>query len=376
MRIVSLSSLENALRGQRLDARWKEFLDAWGEADPELNRRSLEYVSGLRDSFLSLVHDVTDPTDRDSSIALFYMRLKTDWVLINTQYNYQIQDGNLDASLVCRAGMLSALIGAIEACVRPDDLARIGALIAQPTIASLNNETASDQTASDQTASDQAATLGDGKESDIAPDEFAAPEDVPAPTSTRLRELEGRLDAQGRALARLSADWAAMEKLTQITGSENILARLDTVLRENARLHRDIDALPQLGRDFEREFGGVTAHQVAGQIKRLEERIEELQRESHLWHTSWDQLTIEAGESEPSRLARRYREMQETVTEITTELTWYRENRSRLEREIGCWRAADILKLLQGDEAESESVTLDLTDMLADIENSLKGMAA
>ena len=132
---LSEARVATILNSAELERAWHECLAVWEDASPADRANARAFAVALRDNFLRILRDIDDAEEQESMAAIFYTQVKSQWILINTQSGYQIQRGHIDGSLFCRAGMLSALLGALEPIFNEADLARITNFLAQPQAA-------------------------------------------------------------------------------------------------------------------------------------------------------------------------------------------------------------------------------------------------
>jgi hypothetical protein len=327
--VVDTNYLEAVLNGPELNDTWKGCLDSYEQISSKEKLTCLAAVIEFRDHLLDVVADVTDPEERESCLALFYLLVKADWMLLNTQYTYQINANKTNHKTIVSASLYSAFLGALEPYVRQVDRTRIEALLAQLP----NGDDLPDGSELDQTA-------------------FQA----------KLRELSETLAARDATLVRMHADWEILDAgIGKKTAREivELVRELKDELLQRQRQNDPTGPLPEKYSDFDREFGGLTARQIAQQIERQDEKIRQLETEARQWTEGQQLLLKSIGDAEPVRLVAKFSEMQDRITELTMTLA---KNQQRGDN--------NFATATQSNSHQAE----DLAAMLGDLESALSQM--
>lgn len=90
-------------------------------------------VLALRDQFIHILQDVPDPEEQENLIALFYSRVRCQWLLLNTQSGYQIAEGKIDRDIYYHSGLLSDLLKQLEWFIDPADVSQMTNFLTRPT---------------------------------------------------------------------------------------------------------------------------------------------------------------------------------------------------------------------------------------------------
>lgn len=285
--MVDTNYIEAELNGATLNGIWKDCLDSYDYISNSDKIECLGQVIELRDHIIEVLRDISDGIERQSCLALFYLELKTEWMLLNTQYTYQLEAQRLDHQTVCRAGLFSALLGALEPHCRPADIVRIEELLAQ-----LPNN-------------DEASVASDGQSA----------------LRSRIQELSEALSCRDTTLQRLQDEWQLLEVGLGKHSAREIVECVRELKDDLLQLQRTGGSvLPEKYLDFDREFGGLSARQVAGQLERMELKVRSLEKESQAATEGQELLLRELGDADPRRLIARFGELQDTVTSLTMEL--------------------------------------------------------
>ena len=211
------NTIETMLQSPDLEREWQGCLSAWENSLPAQRADCRASVVSLRDQFLRVLTDVNDAQEREVVTAIFYVLIKSKWILINTQIGYQILSDNLDEALICRAGLLSAMVGRMEPHLGADNVDRITAFISMPL-------------ASDGDGAIAAENLGRGLSTrhDPAAVVYAPPPtttvtlDVAEATDNRIALLHQSVGTLNQEVARLQSERASeKEALYRLFGTSN-----------------------------------------------------------------------------------------------------------------------------------------------------------
>lgn len=322
--------LEGVLNSSEVNGAWKDCLDGYDDLSSDQKLACLQEVIALRDHVVELLKDVNDAEERQVCLSLFYVAIKAEWMLRNTQYTYQIDANRVNHRVICEAGLLSALLGALEPYCRPHDVKKIERLLSQ---------------------------LPNGEEQ--APEESARAEQVPE-LRARLERTEVALAQRETALTRLQEEWSILEVGFGKRSAREMVETVRVLKDELLQLQRG-DQYAQLERlsEFEREFGGLSARQVALHLQRTESKLHAVEAELLTWTEGQQLLLKELGDADPVRLVARMQELQDQVTRLTLELA-----RSQAPKEVL------LAPILQDEQPQ------DLSSMLGDLESVLRELGA
>jgi hypothetical protein len=285
--LIDTNYLEAILNGSELNGIWKDCLDSYEHLDNSDKIECLGQTISLRDHIIDVLKDITDASERDTCIGLFYLVIKTEWMLLNTQYTYQMDARRVDHRNVCRAGLFSALLGAIEEHCRPADIKRIEALLAQ-----LPN--------SEDTLDENPETGG---------------------LRVQIQALREALSVKEKALSVFQEEWHLLEMGLGRKTAREIVECVRELKDDVLQLQRNGGStLPEKYVEFDREFGGLNARQIALQIERLDMKVKSLEKEAQVSTEGQELLLKELGDADPQRLIVRFQELQNQVTNLTLEL--------------------------------------------------------
>lgn len=303
------------LGGAELERAWKECLAVWENSSPAQRADCRAFVVHLRDGFVRVLRDVDDAQEQETIAAIFYMQVKAQWILINTQSGYQIQNGRMDGALFCRAAMLSGLLGALEPVLRGPDLARITNFLAEPTgseavssgdVSRLESLLGADVVASD--------NLADGSPSGMVIVDAHA-------LQGRLQQLTTRLDESER-------EWRELESDLGVSGRDGIsdmFRRLHLVPTEGAA-GAETDTEPD---------DAPTRAARAEWAAQRETQLRALRHELGAISADWERVRVETGASDPATLIISWRHVLDSLGTAHKEITRERATLATLRAEYG-----------------------------------------
>lgn len=130
---MEVATLEASLLDPGIEATWTDCLSGWVEATAAERQAVLDWAKGLREEFLQVARDVDDPDEVDYALAIRYIELKSHWIMLNTQINYQtVHRGGAGQELLFRASLISLLVLAIEPLLKSADIDKITDFLAEP----------------------------------------------------------------------------------------------------------------------------------------------------------------------------------------------------------------------------------------------------
>ena len=132
-----VNKLQELLNDGNLDSHWNEALDSWEKDEIAKVRERVnsarEWVSSRKEQLLTSIKDITDEDDVNLALALWYIELKSHWLMLNTQMNYQLfQKGDIDLDVHYKGTMISHLMGAFEPLIREEDQMKISEFLMTP----------------------------------------------------------------------------------------------------------------------------------------------------------------------------------------------------------------------------------------------------
>ena len=132
-----VNKLQELLNDGSLDSLWSEALDSWEKDEIAKVRDRVssakDWVETKKEQLLRSIQDINDEEDMNLALALWYIELKSHWLMLNTQMNYQLfQRGDIDLDVHYKGTMISHLLGAFEPLLNTDDQGKISEFLMNP----------------------------------------------------------------------------------------------------------------------------------------------------------------------------------------------------------------------------------------------------
>ncbi len=126
------SYMEEMVRSEDLRLAWQACTSSINHYSLAEQKDCMASVATLRSEFLTAYADVPDEDDRTVLSTIFCINLKSQWIILNIWSGYRIAAGKPDELLMCRLGMLSALLDCVEKALSRDDVSAITDFLAHP----------------------------------------------------------------------------------------------------------------------------------------------------------------------------------------------------------------------------------------------------
>jgi len=136
--LTMVNKIQEMLHDNNLDAHWNEALDSWEKDEvakvQDRVTTAREWVNTRKEQLLSSITDVKEDEDANLAFALWFIELKSHWLMLNTQMNYQLfQKGAIDLDIHYKGAMISHLMGAFEPLIREEDQVKISEFLMTPS---------------------------------------------------------------------------------------------------------------------------------------------------------------------------------------------------------------------------------------------------
>ncbi|MBC8142722.1 MAG: hypothetical protein H7Y38_14935 [Armatimonadetes bacterium] len=307
--VSTIEKIVAVLNSTELEKSWREALAAWEDSSPSQRADCRSFIVNLRDNFVRVLRDVDDPAEQETVAALFYTQAKAQWILINTQSGYQLSSGRMDGSLFCRAGMLSALLGAMEPLLRVSDLTRITNFLAEPTEDSQQEQ-------------HDAAMLSELLGADVQATEPLADGTFTGQVMVDAAALENRL----RFLVTLSEEnkreWHELQDDLGVSAREEIVPLFETLKHSTAGEPAEGDA--------------AIAHAARSEwAERRELQLRSLRKEVGMMQAERAQIERETGATNADALVAAWREAKNNANQLTEKIAQEQTNLSAVRVEYG-----------------------------------------
>jgi hypothetical protein len=316
----NIDQITTILNGPALEKAWKECLSAWEDSSPAQRADCRAFAVNLRDTFVRILRDVDDPQEQETIASIFYTQVKSQWILINTQSGYQIQKGRVEGALFCRAGMLSALLGALEPVLRKSDLTRITNFLAEPEAQIGGN-------------SFDGAALS----ALLGTDVVFAPVDEEDVLSTRIivdaRTIENRFREMAAQIEDSERQWKELQADLNVNNRSEIVPLFE-------KFHSR--ALPSDEHNPDVVLSRAAQSEWA---ERRELQLRTFRKEIAALQADWEQVRIETGATDTAALITAWRNTRDTLRTVRAELAKERAELSALRAEYGDTASAQEILL-------------------------------
>ena len=104
-----------------------------GAPDEAELERTMAWITAVRDGLVSELSTIADEDDLESTLAINYIELKSRWIAMNTQLNYQMfKHGTPSTEVMQRAFSTTFLLVQIEKVLGPEDIEKITDFLSEP----------------------------------------------------------------------------------------------------------------------------------------------------------------------------------------------------------------------------------------------------
>ncbi|MBC8143551.1 MAG: hypothetical protein H7Y38_19140 [Armatimonadetes bacterium] len=103
-----------ALSGEGIESAWNGIIDDWTYASDDEVMTERQFIGTVRDRVIEGLEDTGDAVEFQTSALLAFTRLKAFWFELSSRLGYHLDPQTGDASLPLRAGLVAALLAAME----------------------------------------------------------------------------------------------------------------------------------------------------------------------------------------------------------------------------------------------------------------------
>lgn len=382
-------------------ARWQSLWGDWSPADPQEEVAALAAEYAARQELLSLLSFITEETDQRIALALWYVRTRAAWSLINMRTGYEASAGYWNMPAIHGLSALSTLIGSIEPLLPETFRATAQDLWAQATVQAVTPT--------------RPPPFGREEEGEAThdPDDFSVHGENDA-LRDRLQELRRIMTERDQERSLLAAEVGASSVADATEAARQKLRRLNTRLAEQAReiahlrMERDeiaghlpgrepatdaaekIRALTQTVRNlesrlaireadrraFEKELGTSNAEDILAHVQALQSKEAKLKNRVSLLQTNGLFLLRELGGEETEtgaaasddgwfwQATEQARALKETAATRATEIAQLRGQWERVALEAGASEPDTIAERIRALQTELRRVQSEINELL------------
>jgi hypothetical protein len=129
---TTIDALDDELREDVLEENWKDTIHGTIE-DESAQEDTLNWIRTYREETIEIIQDVSDPEDAETSLILRYLEMKSRWIIMNNQIQYQaVETGAPDEVLMTRGSLLSNFLERLENHLDDDQIESITGLLSEP----------------------------------------------------------------------------------------------------------------------------------------------------------------------------------------------------------------------------------------------------
>lgn len=267
--------LLNALTGEELESAWNERIDDWASVSDEESGAARHFIATVRDRVREGLQDTEDAVEFQTAALLAFTRLKAFWFELNSRIGFQFANDNPDTGLPLRAGLVSALLEAIEPHLPPRAVEKVDAFLS--------------------------AVVAD---------------DVDGDTGSGSRLLPGPSDVR--------------QKILDLLGTiESLSGR---VVQQEAELIQ----LRSAQESLQNEFGhDITAAQVAAKMRTLSASVTGLEAQARMEEIYREVLGQALGTSDPLEVVKEVRRLRDVAKQSESEVERVRWETERIQARFG-----------------------------------------
>jgi hypothetical protein len=130
---MEFAEIEKQLAAPALWQGWQTQADEWTGTDAQGRSQAISYIHGRQSYAIKTLEEIGDPDQLRETLAILYIEIKSQWIMLNTMVNYQLfRKGEADGEAVLRASLLSNFLQAIESLLKPEDIGAITNFLAAP----------------------------------------------------------------------------------------------------------------------------------------------------------------------------------------------------------------------------------------------------
>ncbi len=366
------SALLNWLSEPDGPSRWRGLWGEWRPADGDEEAVALAAEGSARHELLDVLTAITAESDQRLALALWYIRARAGWNMMNLQTGYEANAGFWNLPAIYGLSALSTLIGSIEPLL-PTAFRNITQdLWAQATVQAVTPEQIAPQESDElATALPVGTNFGVHGENDALRDRLqqlrqllnerdrersllaaevgaTVVADATEAARQKLRRLNSRVAEQAREIAQLRME--RDEIVGHLPGrepatdaAEKIRALTQSVRQLEGRLAvRESDR-----RSFEKELGTSSAEDILAYVQELQSKEAKLRNRVSLLQTNGLFLLRELGgdDTDPGAVStddgwfwmasERARALKEAVADRAADLAWLRAQWERVGLETG-----------------------------------------
>jgi hypothetical protein len=130
---MELKEITSNLQAPSLSQGWHNIANEWDGTDEPGRFQALSFIHERRDNAVKALEDIGDPDQLSETLAILYIKLKSEWIMLNTMTNYQLfHTGKNDGQAVLKGALISNFLQVVEDLLSAEDISTITSFLAAP----------------------------------------------------------------------------------------------------------------------------------------------------------------------------------------------------------------------------------------------------
>jgi hypothetical protein len=130
---MEFAEIQQQLGAPALWQFWQTQADEWTGTDDLGRTQAIAYIHGRQSYSIKTLEEIGDPDQLRETLAILYIEIKSQWIMLNTMVNYQLfRKGEGDGEAILKASLLASFLQTIESLLKPEDIGAITAFLSAP----------------------------------------------------------------------------------------------------------------------------------------------------------------------------------------------------------------------------------------------------
>jgi hypothetical protein len=130
---MDIETIRSQILDPKLSAVWIKTAEDYPPAGKTGRVSCLKYITARRDAIVTTIADIKEPDQMPETMAIVYIDLKGEWIMLNTVMNYQLmRNGKCDPKTVLKGSLISSLLSCVEQMLSQADVDAISKFLAAP----------------------------------------------------------------------------------------------------------------------------------------------------------------------------------------------------------------------------------------------------
>jgi hypothetical protein len=130
---MEFAEIQKQLGAPALWQEWQIQASEWTGTDDQGRSQAINYIHGRQTYSIKTLEEIGDPDQLRETLAILYIEIKSQWIMLNTMVNYQLfRKGEGDGESILKASLLARFLQAVESLLTPDDISSITTFLSAP----------------------------------------------------------------------------------------------------------------------------------------------------------------------------------------------------------------------------------------------------